>query len=132
MGYDKKKEKEEALKFEEEQEESESSYSSSPSSYSSSPSSYENNNKQESSVYDDSDTVTTGKVGSDWKTLTENQKFHAVSNAMYSLDQSGYTITASEDSFINALDTFYSAGNNDVAVTEALVNIGLLSGTIYR
>jgi len=47
------------------------------------------------------------KNRNDWINLTENQKFHAVSNVLYSLSQQGYT-TETEYYYISALNEFYS------------------------
>lgn len=45
---------------------------------------------------DDAETTVDNKDKEDWLSLSENQKFHAVSNALYNLDQQRYTITESE------------------------------------
>lgn len=92
--------------------------------------SHENSSEDNSK---ESETRTTGKTGSDWNTLNDNEKFHAVSNALYNLDQAGYTITEGEYEFIDALDVFYSdEQNSSVEVSKALVQMGLLSGAIFK
>lgn len=92
--------------------------------------SHENSSKDTSN---ESETRTTGKTGGDWNSLNDNEKFHAVSNALYNLDQAGYTITEGEYEFIDALDVFYSdEQNSSVEVSKALVQMGLLSGAIFK
>lgn len=88
--------------------------------------------KNEDSLLD-TETYIDGKNGHDWIQLTENQKFHAVSNALYNLDNNGYIIEESEDYYIEALDVFYSdASTLDTPINEALASIGIMSGTIYK
>ncbi|ALX47866.1 hypothetical protein [Lentibacillus amyloliquefaciens] len=84
---------------------------------------------------DNQDTETTidSKNGNDWINLTDNQKFHAVSNAFYNLDNQGYTITETEYYYISALDEFYSdSTTRSTSVNEALASVGTMSGTIYK
>ncbi|MFA1822987.1 hypothetical protein ACDX78_23035 [Virgibacillus oceani] len=81
----------------------------------------------------DTETIVNNKNGNDWVNLTENQKFHAVSNALYSLEHQGYTILEGEYYYIEALDAFYSdAETKNESVTMALASIGTLSGTINK
>ncbi|MCM3763906.1 hypothetical protein [Neobacillus niacini] len=81
----------------------------------------------------DTETSIKGMSGSDWVKLTENQKFHAVSNALYSLAQGGYTINENEDFYIKALDAFYTDSSSmDMPVNEALAQIGIMSKTITK
>lgn len=88
---------------------------------------------KKSDSFSDTETFIDGKNGHDWVQLTENQKFHAVSNALFSLDKNGYTIEESEDYYIDALDAFYSDSSTlDTAISDALASIGVMSGTIYK
>lgn len=81
----------------------------------------------------ETETTIDNKVGNDWLSLNENEKYHAVSNALFNLDQQGYTILEGEYYYIDVLDAFYSGGSNSsVSVSKALAQIGVLSGTIYR
>ncbi|WP_169801136.1 hypothetical protein [Halalkalibacter krulwichiae] len=81
----------------------------------------------------DSDTSIKGMNGYDWIGLTDNKKFHAISNALYNLDQNGYVIEESEFYFIEALNEFYTDTSTiSTPVNEALVSVGLMSGTIYK
>ncbi|WP_078552519.1 hypothetical protein [Bacillus alkalicellulosilyticus] len=81
----------------------------------------------------DSETYIDEMTGNDWVLLTENQKFHGVSNALYHLDMNGYTIEESEYFFIEALDAFYtSAPMMDVPVSEALPSIGVMANAIRK
>jgi hypothetical protein len=81
----------------------------------------------------DSETYIKGMTGDDWVQLTDNQRFHAISNALYSLDQNGFVIEESEYYYIDALNEFYSDNfTRNTSVNEALVSIGKMSGTIYK
>ncbi|WP_066297761.1 hypothetical protein [Bacillus sp. FJAT-29937] len=81
----------------------------------------------------DSETYIDGMTGYGWRNLTDNQKFHAVSNALYSLDQNGYIILESEYFYIDALNEFYTTSTTmDTFVNEALVSIGIMSKTITK
>ncbi|MBE1557023.1 hypothetical protein [Sporosarcina limicola] len=53
-----------------------------------------------SKVNDDTETTMQDKGGNDWASLSDNQKYHAVSNALYNLDQQGYTILEGEYYYI--------------------------------
>ncbi|MCM3479278.1 hypothetical protein [Caldibacillus thermoamylovorans] len=89
-----------------------------------------NNNEMHSS---DTETYIKDKNGHDWIQLTENQKFHAVSNALYNMDNNGYTIEENEYYFIDALNSFYTDSSTmDISISEALASIGIMSGTIYK
>ncbi|MFB4471850.1 hypothetical protein ACDI16_02630 [Oceanobacillus caeni] len=81
----------------------------------------------------DTETSVDNKDGNDWINLTENQKFHAVSNSLYSLDEQGYTILEGEYYYIDALDAFYSDNTTrNESVSMALASVGTMSGTIYK
>jgi len=97
--------------------------------------SYESNeeNISVSNKTDDTETTVDNKDGNDWVTLTDNQKFHAVSNALYNLDQDGYIIMESEYYYISALDEFYSDESTlSTSLSKALASIGTMSGTITK
>ncbi|WP_214484609.1 hypothetical protein [Bacillus sp. SM2101] len=59
-------------------------------------------------VTSDEDTYIIGKNGYDWVEMTENQRFHAISNQLYYLDKEGMTISRSESYFINGINYFFS------------------------
>lgn len=81
----------------------------------------------------DEETYVDGKNGSDWLSMTDNQKFHAVSNALYRLSTNGYTIEETEQFYIDALDNYYDgASGKNKSISKTLAEIGLLSGTIYK
>ncbi|WP_391116645.1 hypothetical protein [Psychrobacillus sp. L3] len=81
----------------------------------------------------DTETYIKDKNGHDWIQLTDNQRFHAISNALYSLDQNGFVIEESEYYYIDALNAFYSDNSTrNTPINEALVSVGLMSGTIYK
>lgn len=94
------------------------------------------NNKGSSSTSNnnmDSETYIDGMTGDRWSTLTDNQKFHAVSNALYSLDQNGYIIEESESFYIDSLNAFYTDPSTmNTPVSEALGAIGAMSNTIKK
>ncbi|WP_338656272.1 hypothetical protein V6B14_08510 [Sporosarcina psychrophila] len=84
-------------------------------------------------INDDSETTVQDKGGSDWSSLSENQKYHAVSNALHNLNQQGFTILEGEYYYIDALDAFYSdSTTKSTSVSKALGLIGTLSGTIIK
>lgn len=80
----------------------------------------------------DTETVVQGKDGNDWINMTDNQKFHAVSNGLYNLDSNGYTILEGEYYFIDALDSFYDGGDLSASVDRTLASLGLMSGMIIE
>lgn len=81
----------------------------------------------------DTETYIDGMNGNGWTKLTDNQKFHAVSNALYSLDQNGYTIEESEDYYIDAINAFYTDSSTmNVPVNEVLTQIAITSNTISK
>lgn len=81
----------------------------------------------------DAETYIEGMDGNDWVKLTDNQKFHGVSNALYGLDQNGYTIDENENYYIDALDSFYTDPSTmSVPVNEALAQVGIISNTIRK
>ena len=83
--------------------------------------------------YRDTETYIDVMNGYDWIKLTYNQKFDAVSNALFNLDQNGYTILESEYFYIDALNEFYSDSfTMDTPVSEVLASIGVMSNTIIK
>ncbi|MGG0656438.1 hypothetical protein [Rummeliibacillus pycnus] len=81
----------------------------------------------------DSETDIEGMTGFEWIKLSDNQKFHAVSNALYSLDNKGYTVLESEDFYIDALNSFYTDSTTmNESVSGVLSTVGKMSGTIRK
>jgi len=80
----------------------------------------------------DTETVVQGKDGHDWINMTDNQKFHAISNGLYNLESNGYTILEGEYYYIDALDSFYDGGDLSASVDRTVVSLGLMSGTIIE
>lgn len=90
-------------------------------------------NKTVSNTNQETETTVDNKSGNDWNTLNENEKYHAVSNALYNLDQQGYSILEGEYYYIEALDAFYTdSTTSSVEVSTALSQIGQLSGSIFK
>ena len=81
----------------------------------------------------DEETYVDGKFGYDWITLTSNQKFHAISNAMYSLSNNGYLILETEQFYIDALDNYFSGTSElNSPVAQVLAEIGIMTGTMSK
>jgi hypothetical protein len=79
----------------------------------------------------DINTKINDKNGYNWISLTDNQKFHAISNALYNLEKSGFAINEGEYFFIEALDAFYSDNSTrDVPIATAIAQIGVSSGAL--
>lgn len=95
--------------------------------------SYETKKTDNPTKVPDTETYIKGMTGLDWLELSDNQKFHAVSNALYNLDNNGFTISESEYFYIEALNSFYTDSSTiNVPVNEALSSIGIMSGTISK
>ncbi|PGT19705.1 MULTISPECIES: hypothetical protein [Bacillus cereus group] len=81
----------------------------------------------------DTETYIKGMIGQNWVSLTDNKKFHAISNALFSLNQNGYTVKENEYFYIEALNSFYiDSSTMNVPVNEALSSIGAMSNTITK
>jgi hypothetical protein len=81
----------------------------------------------------DRETNINGKDGTAWLSLTDNQKFHAISNALHNLDNNGYSILENEYFFITALNEFYNEpSTRSIPVSEALASIGVMSGALLE
>lgn len=92
-----------------------------------------NSSASVSSSNSDTETYIKGMTGYNWVILTDNKKFHAVSNALYSLNQNGYTVKENEYFYIEALNSFYTDSSTmNVPVNEALVSVGTMSNTITK
>jgi|SRR5699024_6678846 len=89
--------------------------------------------EKNSNTDNETETTVDNKDGNDWLSLNDNEKFHAVSNALYNLEQEGYIITQSEYYYIDALEEFYSdSSTTSTSISMALALIGEMSGTITR
>ncbi|WP_139891605.1 hypothetical protein [Bacillus sp. D386] len=94
--------------------------------------SHSNNSYEGTGTSDDTEIDLTSINGNEWIKLTDNQKFHGVSNVLYILEQRGYTITQDESFFIAIIDAFYtnSPAAMDMQVSAVLTSEGAMLGGI--
>lgn len=84
-------------------------------------------------IIPDSETYLNDMTGNDWVLLSDNQKFHGVSNALYNLESNGFKILETEQFFIDALDEFYTDTTTmSTNAIDALASIGKMSETMTK
>ncbi|MGG6447749.1 hypothetical protein [Pseudobacillus badius] len=82
---------------------------------------------------ENNDTYIKSANGYNWVKFTGDQKFEAVSNALYWLDRKGYTILESEYYYISALNEFYTDPSTmDTAINQAVASVGIMSNTMTK
>ncbi|MED1562444.1 hypothetical protein P4U44_11120 [Alkalihalobacillus alcalophilus] len=85
------------------------------------------------SLLPDSETYLDDMTGNEWIMLSDNQKFHGVSNALYHLDLNGFKVHETEQFFIDALNEFYTDSSTmSTNALDALASIGKMSGTMTK